>query len=129
MNDQSSAVHRIMKRYNSRLRSAFPTADINKVIPNDAEARRLLHGRIEMYLSGIAGYASSADRLKRRPEQDLRTARQFLSRSFFDKYQEYAPYRAKITAQETPALFCEMEAAEVMRLDLLEEVERVIQSA
>src|ERR1700682_3980104 len=111
MNDQSSAVHRITERFNARLRSGFPTADINKLIPNDAEATGLLHGRIEMFLSGIAGYACRADRLKRRPEQDLRAARRFLSLSFFDKYQQYAPIRARITAQETPALFFDMETA------------------
>ena len=76
----------------------------------------------------IAGYASSADRLKRRPEQDLRTARQFLSQPFFDRYPDYAPLRAKITPQGAPTLFLEMEAAELNRLDLLEEIERLLKS-
>jgi len=116
-----------MERYGAQLRSAFPTADINKLISDDGKARSLLHLRIELYLSGIAGYASSADRLWRRPEQDLRAARQFLAQPFFDKYPEYAPLRAKITPQHTPALFLEMEAAELNRIDLLEEVERLVE--
>lgn len=115
-----------MERYRAQFHSAFPTADIYKVIPNDADARSLLHMCIDLYLSGIAGYSSSADRLNRRTEQELRIARQFLSKPFFEKYQECAPYRAKISSPATPALFCAMEAAELNRIDLLEEVERLI---
>jgi hypothetical protein len=126
MTDQSSPARRIKDRYDVRVRAGFPTADIKKLIPDDAEAMSLLHGRIDLYLSGIAGYASSADRLGRRPEQDLRTARLFLSKTFFDKYQEYAPFKGRITSDETPALFREMEAAELNRIDLLEEVERLL---
>jgi hypothetical protein len=128
MNDQSSAARRILERWRTRLRSPFPTADINKLIPDDVEARGLLHGRIDIYLSGIAGYASSADSLMRRPDKELRAARQFLSQAFFDKYPEYAPLRAKITPHDVPALFLKMEAAELNRLDLLDEVERLLKS-
>jgi hypothetical protein len=128
MSDQSSGARRIVERYNTRLRCAFPIADINKLIPDEGEARSLFHGRIEMFLSGIAGYASSADRLNRRPEPDLRAARLFLSQPFFEKYREYADYRARITPEETPVLFLEMEAAEFNRLDLLAEVERLLNS-
>jgi hypothetical protein len=125
--DQSLAARRIIARYRARLRSAFPTADIIKLIPGDIEATGLLHGRIDLYLAGITGYASSADRLGQRPEQDLRAARQFLSQAFFDKYPEYAPLRAKITPQHAPSLFLEMQAAELNRIDLLEEVERLLE--
>jgi hypothetical protein len=81
-----------------------------------------------MFLSGIAGYASSANRLKRRSVEELWAAREFLLQPFFEKYTEYGPYRTKITPQETPALFAEMEAAELNRVDLLDEVERLLKS-
>lgn len=126
MTDQSSPARRIKERFDVRVRAGFPTADIKKLIPGDANAISLLHGRIEMYLSGIAGYASSADRLGRRPEQDLQNARLFLSQTFFDKYQEYAPLKPRISSDQTPALFRELEVAEQNRLDLLEEVEKLL---
>jgi hypothetical protein len=47
---------------------------------------------------------------------------QFLSRSFFEKHQEYTDYRSKITEHGTPGLFLELEIAELNRVDLLQEV-------
>lgn len=121
----SPLAQRILERSDGRRHSRFPTADINKLTSNDDERNRL-HGSLEMYLSGIAGYASGADRLSRRPRAELEAGRQFLSRSFFDKHKEYAHYRAKITEDQTPDLFQEMEIAELNRTDLLEEIGRVL---
>ena len=121
----SPLAQRILERSERRRHSRFPTADINKLTSNDDERNRL-HGSLEMYLSGIAGYASGADRLTRRPQAELETGRQFLSRSFFDKHQEYARYRAKITERETPDLFGDLEIAELNRIDLLQEIERLL---
>jgi len=126
MNTQSAA-ERIVQRYGTRSRTPFPTAEITKLVPQIAE-RRLFHGRLEMFLSSIAGYASSANRLKRRPVEELRAAKEFMSQPFLEKYTEYGPYRTKITPQETPALFAEMEAAELNRVELLNEVERLLNS-
>lgn len=125
MKPLSPLAQRIMERSEGRLHSRFPTADINK-LTSDADERGRLHGRIEMYLSGIAGYAASADRLSRRSQDELEMARQFLSRPFFEKHQEYADYRSKITEHETPDLFWELRTAELNRDDLLQEVERLL---
>jgi len=84
---------RIIQRYRTCSRSPFPTDEIAKVVPNDAETRSLFHARVELFLSGIAGYASSADRLKRRGSEALQKARVFLSEGFFEKYREYAPFK------------------------------------
>jgi hypothetical protein len=127
MNDLTLITQRVKARYQGRIRTGFPTADIRKLAGDD-QVLALLHGRLEMYLSGIAGYASSAERLGRRTEDDLQKARQFLSQPFFDRYPEYATLRAKITPQETPTLLCDMEAAEDNRQDLLREVERLLRS-
>jgi hypothetical protein len=122
-----SAADRIVQRYRARSRTPFPTAEIARVVPHNAE-RSLFHGRLETFLSNIAGYASSAHRLKRRPVEELRAARELLSQSFFEKHTEYGPYRTKITQQETPALFVEMETVEQNRVDLLDEMERLLKS-
>ena len=118
-------MQRIMERSEGRLHSRFPTADINR-LTSDADERGRLHGRIEIYLNGIAGYASNADRLSRRSQGELEVARQFLSRPFFEKYQEYGHYRSKITEHETPDLYWELQVAELNRNDLLQEVERLL---
>ena len=128
MNEPMLIGQKVKARFQERIRTGFPTADIKKLTPGDDQALSLLHGRIEMYLSGIAGYASSADRLGRRPENDLQKARQFLSKPFFGRYKEYAALKSKITPSETPDLFSEMEAAEENRRDLFQEVERLLGS-
>ena len=121
----SPLAQRIQERSEGRRHSRFPTADINKLTSNDDERNRL-HGSLEMYLSGIAGYASGADRLSRRSQSELEAARLFLSRPFFEKHQEYAHYRSKVTEHETPDLFWELQIAELNRNDLLQEVERLL---
>ena len=126
MEDSTSPVQKILSRYEARPRSGFPTADINS-LTSDPDVRSRLHGRIELYLSGIAGYASGADRLSRRSQPELQAARQFLSQSFFDRYEEYAVFRERITEQETPSLFTRLQTAELDRLDLLKEVDRLLQ--
>lgn len=123
-----STARRILERYRSRSRGPFPTADIAKVIPRDTEVRSLFHGRLDIYLGDIAGYASSAHRLERRGPDGLEQARRFLSAGFFDRYPEYGSFRVRINLQDTPDLFREMEAAELNRLDLLAEVDRIISS-
>ncbi len=120
---------RIKRRYQERAKSAFPTADIKALVADDRSAFSLLHGRIEMFLSGVAGYASSADRLGRRPVEELQKAGEFLSKSFFDRYPEYGSLKARVTPQGTPLLFAEMEAAEENRVELLNEVSSLLGAA
>ena len=102
MDDQTATTHRVLERYKTRMHAPFPTADINKLFPDDDAATNLLHARLEMYLSGIAGYASTADRLARRSREDLKAARLFLLQSFFERFREYSPLRAKINRENAP---------------------------
>lgn len=92
-------------------------------------AVRLAYCTVEMFLSGVAGYASSADRLGRRPAEELQKARVFLSQSFFDRYPEYGPLKERVTPQDTPHLFAEMKAAEENRVELLNEVSSLLGAA
>ena len=121
----SPLARRVLERFESGRHSRFPTADINK-LALDPDHTSLLHGRVEMYLSGIAGYAASADRLNRRSRAELSKASRFLSQSFFEKYPDYADYRAKINGEATPELFRELEVAEQNRVDLIQEVDRLL---
>lgn len=123
-----STAQRILERYRTRSCGPFPTADIAKVMPMDTEVRSIFHGRVDIYLGDIAGYASGAHRLERRGPDGLEKAKLFLSAGFFQRYPEYGSIRERINPQDTPDLFREMEAAELNRLDLLEEVNRIISS-
>src|SRR5678815_2981074 len=105
MSDPSTFAQQIRKRFEARTRARFPGPDIKKLIPNDESALALLHGRIEMFVSGIAGYASSADRLEKRPKKELQAALDLLSKSFFDRHQEYAGLRKAVTPELTPDLY------------------------
>ena len=129
MADVMTRAQRIKRRYQERAKSAFPTADIKALVADDRSAFSLLHGRIEMFLSGVAGYASSADRLGRRPVEELQKAGEFLSQSFFDRYPEYGSLKARVTPQGTPLLFAEMKAAEENRIELLNEVSSLLGAA
>ncbi len=126
MADVMTRAQKIKRRYQEREKAAFPTADIKTLVADDRSAFSLLHGRIEMFLSGVAGYASSADRLGRRSADELQKAREFLSQSFFDRYPEYGPLKEKVTLQGTPLLFAEMKTAEENRVELFNEVSSLL---
>lgn len=126
MADRMTLAQTIKQRYLERSGATFPTTDIKTLVSDDRSAFSLLHGRIEMFLSAVAGYASSADRLGRRSADELQKAREFLSQSFFDRYPEYGTLREKVTPQGTPLLFAEMSAAEENRVELLAEVNSIL---
>ena len=56
MNEPSALARAVSQRFKTRQPSAFPTRDINGLIPDDEDARDLFHFQIEMFLSGVAGY-------------------------------------------------------------------------
>jgi hypothetical protein len=126
MNRPSERQIAITQRYKTRPPTPFPNREIRLLVPNDEEEFQLLHFQILMFLADVAGYASSASRLHRRTEPDLLKAREFLSKSFYERYPQYARYRMEITPKGTPDLFSEMEGAEQDRIQLLEEVEALI---
>ena len=124
--DTTTLALRIKRRFEQQAVSDFPTDDIGKLTRDYPKERSRFHGIIDLYLSGVAGYACGADRLNCRSVGELRAANQFLSKSFFEKYAEFAHYQSKITPDEMPDLFGEMETAELNRRDLLQEVKRLL---
>ena len=98
---------------------AFPLEDVAKLGTVDPNSWDLLHGNLDVYFSSIAGYASSADRLSHRSKAELVQAREYLSRSFFERHASLVMYRDAITPTTTPCLYRDLEIAEELRHDLL----------
>ena len=97
----------------------FPSEDVRKLGSISGGDILLFHGQLEMHLSTIAGYASRADRLGRRPRAELIEAGKYLSQSFFEKYPSLAVYRDAITQDSTPQLFRDLLMADKLRQELL----------
>lgn len=117
---------RIKRQFHDELMSPFPLEDVRKLRSLDPGNYVLLHGQLEMYLSFIAGYASSADRLGRRSRAELIEGRKRLSQSFFERYPSLAVYRAAITQESTPKLFRELESANKLREELLVVIDEIL---
>jgi len=116
---EMTLAHAIKQRFDADRQFPFPLEDVKKLRSLDPENLTLFHGQLEMYLSLIAGYASSADRLGRRPRAELLKARGSLGRSFFEKYGSLMVYRDAITAEFTPNLFRTLTTADRLRQELL----------
>src|SRR5437588_2821910 len=110
---------KIKHQFETECRLPFPLGDIRKLRARDAKNLTLLHARLEMYLSYIAGYASSTDRLGRRPRTELVRARENLSQSFFEKFSSLTAYRDAVTPEFTPDLFRELATADKIRKELI----------
>lgn len=110
---------KIKNRFEAECRSPFPLGDVAKLRMCDPKNIELFHGHLEQYLSYIAGYASSADRLARRPRAELMKATEYLSQSFFDRYSSLAIYKNAITPESTPNLYHDLATAEELRKELL----------
>ena len=110
---------KIKQRFEAECRSPFPLGDVKKLRACDPEKVELFHGHLEQYLSYIAGYASSADRLERRPRAELVKATEYLSQSFFERYGSLAIYKDAITPELTPNLHHDLVTANELRKELL----------
>jgi len=120
--------HMIKQQFEEDCLSPFPLEDVKKLRSRDPENLALFHGQLEMYLSSIAGYASSADRLGRRPRAELAQAREYLSQSFFEKYTSLTVYRDAITPEFTPNLFRDLTTADKLRKELLTVIDGILQN-
>ena len=117
MESKDLLVRRIQLRYEELLRP-FPNADIRSLCANRDE-HSLLHGRLDLYLGDVAGYSCRPNRLHLKSSAELTQAQSFLSRSFFVRYPQYEPFRARITREATPDLYHQLKLTEENRLDLL----------
>src|SRR5579872_171801 len=109
----------IEQEYRNDFISPFPLDDVRKLKTIDPYNWQSLHGGLDMYFAYIAGYASSALRLGRRPLPEIAEARKYLSQSFFERYDSLAPYSHGITKEATPNLHARLETVEELRKQLL----------
>lgn len=126
MSEPTATALRILQRYRTSSTGPFPTSEMKVVVPHDFDERADFHVRLDLYWADVAGYASDATRLNRRGHEALVKAREFLSKGFFERYPEHSHLQARVNAIDTPGIFREMEAAELNRLDLLDEVTRLL---
>ena len=119
----------IKQRFETDFRSPFPLSDLLTLRASDPFNWDRLHGELDMYFSAVAGYASCADRLMKRPKDELLDARRRLSQEFFEKHSALAHYRAYINPTQTPALLQELETADRLRTDLLLVIEEHLRGA
>ena len=97
----------------------FPLNDLRKLKDIDPRNWQALHAALDMYFAYIAGYASSALRLDRRPLSEIAEVRKYLSQPFFEKHKTFALYSYGITKEATPNLHARLEAVEKLRRQLL----------
>ncbi len=122
----ATLAQKIVRSYENEFCGPFPRKDVNNVgdlFPNEKD---IFHGRLEMYFSDIAGYASSADRLARRPKEELIEARTKLSKSFFGINPSLAIYKEYCNEKFAPELYRQMQIADNLRTDLVTIITEVL---
>lgn len=116
---ESDLARNIEAQFRSECEHPFPLDDVLKLKSLDPQNWGCLHGLLDLYFADIAGYASKARRLDRKPREKLLEAKLFLSQPFFDKHPSLTVYREAITPESTPDLFQHLVRAERLRKELL----------
>lgn len=116
----------IEHEYRSDVVHPFPLDDVRKLKAIDSRNWESLHAALDMYFAYVAGYASSALRLDRRPLSEIAEARKRLSEPFFERHKALAPYRRGITKEATPSLHARLEAVEKLREQLLVLMDKIL---
>lgn len=73
---------------------------------------------LDIYLADVAGFASSATRLRGRPVEQLRRYLPYLELSFFEKHPVYRPLEGRVNADDTPDLFRRLRITNTLRKEL-----------
>ena len=117
----------VEQRYQNELLGPFPLDDVRKLKSVDQRNLPSFHAGLDMYFAYVAGYASRARRLDRRPIKEIAEARQVLSKSFFERQPQLGAYSGAITKHFTPDLFRELEATESVRKQLLVLMDQILE--
>ena len=99
--------------------SPFPLKDVFKLKAIDRKNWNLLHAGLDNYFMYVAGYASGAVRLARRPRSELAEAKKNLARSFFETFDSLSHYGGAINKKATPELFQQLTTIERLRKQLV----------
>jgi len=106
--------------FESSLREPFPCEDCHRLCDAAQMSPGDLIPSLDWYFSMLAGYSSSATRLVNRTPEELATARELLSKDFFQHFPELEHCRLSINSQNTPVLEKDMRSNELARLALLD---------
>jgi hypothetical protein len=80
---------------------------------------------LDWYFGTIAGYGSSASRLRTRSHEELRRAVELLSKDLFGHFPDLRDYRHQIDEEHTPRLYERLKAFEEIRVILLDELKEI----
>lgn len=116
----------IEQEYRNDFVPPFPLDDLRRLKAIDPCNWQSLHGALDMYFAYVAGYASSALRLDRRPLSEIAEARKYLSQPFFERYHSLSPYSQGINKEATPNLHARLETVERLRKQLLLLMDRIL---
>jgi hypothetical protein len=118
----------IEERYSRRFKEEFPYEDCYKLQAQHPELIRSLIPDLDLDLAFIAGYSSSATRLRKRTSEELRNAETELQRSFFDACPRYSMLRASIESGGFSQLSARLRLADDLRRDLIRVIRGFLQN-
>jgi hypothetical protein len=126
MTIEKKLAQQIEQEYRSDFVPPFPLEDVLKLKTIDPRNWQSLHGGLDLYFAYVAGYASGAQRLDRRPLSEIAEARKYLSQSFFERHDSLASYSKAITEESTPNLFHRLETVEKLRKQLVVLMDQIL---
>ena len=119
----------VEQQYREGLRKLFPYQDcyaLQRKYPRVADD---LVADLDLYLTFIAGYSSSATGLAKRSREELRRAIPVLKKSFFDAYPRYLPLEPAVNSASTKELHAELQVADECRRNLVTIMDALIERA
>ena len=115
----------IRRAFKDDLHGPFPYDGCRKLLREKSGTFQHLISDLDMYFSGIAGYASWGKKILGWTDEKIREVRQILGVNFFDMHPQYKPLEAMITEEETPDLYHDLMNYERVRKELLELLSRL----
>ena len=105
--------------FEKSFRGPFPYEECRTIAQLLGKSTDDLIPELDWYFDNIAGYSSSASRLRNRSPDELRDAERILSKDFFQYFPEQEAYRSLIDPVRTPRLHEQLMASEELRVRLL----------
>lgn len=101
-------------------KKSFPYADCRKAAALAGIRIRDLVPDLDAYFSDLAGYCSWKGRILTWSSEKIATAREHISKSFFEKHPQYQGLKEATLQKETPGLAADLALHEEMRTTLIE---------
>ncbi|HET6383361.1 MAG TPA: YxiJ family protein [Armatimonadota bacterium] len=114
--------------YHQELLRPAPSDDCFKIEGDPDGPYGDLHPDLSTYKTYIASCCRGASKLVTRPTESLLEDRNWLSRTFFERWPLYADLEKLVTRDETPKLYRDLEVHEHARRLVLELIQAVLES-